>query len=97
MLLCPSGNINKMKNGYGKNSYAFSLGDTLISYSNSSYTSPATYNSPTAIMRGIFGGSSKCVGLQNITDGSSNTIAMSERCWGNDLAPSNASGKIAAR
>jgi prepilin-type N-terminal cleavage/methylation domain-containing protein/prepilin-type processing-associated H-X9-DG protein len=82
MLLCPSGNVNKTHNGYGKNSYAFSLGDTLV-----------THNSPTAITRGIFGGSARCVGLQNITDGSSNTIAMSERSWGNDLAPSNALGQ----
>jgi prepilin-type N-terminal cleavage/methylation domain-containing protein/prepilin-type processing-associated H-X9-DG protein len=88
MLLCPSGNVNKTKNAYGKNSYAFSLGDTLIS-------GTSTYNSPTATTRGIFGGSRRCVGLQNITDGSSNTIAMSERCWGNDLAPATAHGQEA--
>jgi len=76
MLLCPSGNVNKTRNAYGKNSYAFSLGDTLISYPNS------TYNSPTAITRGIFGGSSHYIGMQHVTDGSSNTVAISERCWG---------------
>lgn len=82
MLLCPSDNINKQRNAYGKNSYAFSLGDLLT-----------THNSPTAVTRGIFGGSARCMGLQNITDGSSNTIAMSERTWGNDLGPSSATNQ----
>jgi len=79
MLLCPSGNVNKMKNTFGKNSYAFSMGDLVT-----------THNSATAMTRGIFGGSARCMGLQNITDGSSNTIAMSERSWGNDLGATTA-------
>jgi len=82
MLLCPSDNVNKQRNAFGKNSYAFSLGDLLT-----------THNSSTAMARGIFGGSARCVGLQNITDGSSNTIAMSERTWGNDLAPTTATNQ----
>jgi prepilin-type processing-associated H-X9-DG protein len=73
MLLCPSDYVNRSRGSFGKNSYAFSLGDTIL-----------THNSATAVTRGIFGGSARCVGLQNITDGSSNTVAMSERCWGND-------------
>ena len=87
MLLCPSANVNKQKNAFGKNSYAFSMGDTIISLPNT------TYNTATAITRGIFGGSQRCMGLQNITDGSSNTIAMSERAWGNDLAPTTATNQ----
>src|SRR5262245_58773919 len=79
MLLCPSGTINKTRNTFGKNSYAFSLGDLVT-----------THNSPTAMARGIFGGSMRPVGLQNITDGSSNTVAVSERCWGNDLGATTA-------
>jgi prepilin-type N-terminal cleavage/methylation domain-containing protein len=82
MLLCPSDNVMKQHNAYGKNSYAFSLGDTLLSY-----------NSPTAYTRGIFGGSARCMGLQHISDGSSNTIAMSERTWGNDLSPTTATNQ----
>jgi prepilin-type N-terminal cleavage/methylation domain-containing protein/prepilin-type processing-associated H-X9-DG protein len=82
MLLCPSGNVNKTRGNFGKNSYAFSLGDLIL-----------THNSATAVARGIFGGSLRPVGLQNITDGSSNTIAMSERSWGNDLGVVNASGQ----
>lgn len=82
MLLCPSGNVNKQRNLFGKNSYAFSLGDTL-----------RAPNAPTGTTRGIFGGSLRCYGLRHITDGSSNTIAMSERCWGNDLAPSTAANQ----
>src|SRR5262245_7178899 len=52
-----------------------------------------SYNSATAVTRGIFGGSLRCVGLQNISDGSSNTIAMSERTWGNDLGVTTASNQ----
>ncbi len=73
MLLCKSDQIDRSRGAFGKNSYAFSLGDTIL-----------THNSTTAVTRGIFGGSARCVGLQHITDGSSNTIALSERCWGND-------------
>lgn len=70
MLLCPSGNVRKGIGAFGKNNFAFSLGDLIT-----------THNSTTAVARGIFGGSMRPVGLQNITDGSSNTIAMSERNW----------------
>jgi hypothetical protein len=70
MLLCPSGNVRKGVGNFGKNNFAFSLGDLIT-----------THNSTTAVARGIFGGSMRPVGLQNITDGSSSTIAMSERNW----------------
>ncbi len=70
MLLCPSGNVRRGIGAFGKNNYAFSMGDLIVSH-----------NSPQAVIRGIFGGSVRPVGLQNITDGSSNTIAMSERNW----------------
>jgi prepilin-type N-terminal cleavage/methylation domain-containing protein/prepilin-type processing-associated H-X9-DG protein len=79
ITLCRSDNIMKTKNAYGKNSYAFSMGDLIT-----------THNSATAVARGIFGGSARYIGLQHITDGSSNTIAMSERCWSNAVSPTTA-------
>jgi prepilin-type N-terminal cleavage/methylation domain-containing protein/prepilin-type processing-associated H-X9-DG protein len=82
MLLCPSGNVRKNIGSFGKNSYAFSLGDLIT-----------THNSSTAMIRGIFGGSVRPVGLQHITDGSSNTIAMSERSWGNDIGARTGGGE----
>jgi prepilin-type processing-associated H-X9-DG protein len=70
MLLCPSGNVRKNVGNFGKNNYAFSMGDLITSHNNQN-----------AVIRGIFGGSVRPVGLQMITDGASNTIAMSERNW----------------
>lgn len=54
----------------GKNSYAFCLGDTLRSH-----------NSNTVQIRGVFGAPLRVHKLASITDGTSNTIAMSERVW----------------
>lgn len=77
MLLCPSDRVIPTGN-FGKNSYAFSMGDTLGGNVSINGTT-VNFGSATAPIRGIFGGSQRCVGLQFITDGSSNTIAMSER------------------
>jgi prepilin-type N-terminal cleavage/methylation domain-containing protein len=82
MLLCPSGNVRKGIGNFGKNNYAFSLGDLIT-----------THNSATAVARGIFGGSMRPVGLQNITDGSSNTVAISERNWVPEFGIRNAAGE----
>ncbi|MGN6135920.1 MAG: DUF1559 family PulG-like putative transporter [Aureliella sp.] len=54
----------------GKNSYAFCLGDTMINH-----------NSNTAVIRGVFGAPQRVHKFSGITDGTSNTVAMSERVW----------------
>jgi prepilin-type N-terminal cleavage/methylation domain-containing protein/prepilin-type processing-associated H-X9-DG protein len=77
MIICPSDRITPTGNN-AKNSYAFSLGDTLGGNVNINGTT-IVFNSATAFCRGIFGGSQRCVGMQFITDGTSNTIAMSEK------------------
>ena len=69
LLICPSDKTPPPVNTYGRNSYAFSVGDSILNH-----------NSNNILMRGIFG-SQLCKGFKDITDGSSNTIAMSERTW----------------
>lgn len=71
-ILCPSDKIIPTPTSQAHNSLAFSIGDSIGSSSNSTLSSTFT-------ARGMFGGSARCVGMQWITDGSSNTIAMSER------------------
>jgi prepilin-type N-terminal cleavage/methylation domain-containing protein/prepilin-type processing-associated H-X9-DG protein len=68
IVICPSDKIIPTPTSQAHNSYAFSIGDSLTNW-----------NSNTFQARGLFGGSARCVGLQWVTDGSSNTIAMSER------------------
>jgi prepilin-type N-terminal cleavage/methylation domain-containing protein/prepilin-type processing-associated H-X9-DG protein len=81
LLLCPSDKAPPpTSTQVGRNSYAFSLGDSIINQ-----------NSDNKLMRGIFG-SQLCKGFKDITDGSSNTIAMSERVWGGALGLTTANG-----
>jgi len=69
IVMCPSDKITPTPTSHAHHSYAFSVGDSVV----------GSMNSASFQARGIFGGSQRCVGLQWITDGSSNTIAMSER------------------
>src|SRR4030095_8279343 len=66
------------------NSYAFSMGDSLggnitVGGLNTHWSATSTYT------RGVFGGSARCKGFNHITDGTSNTVAMSEKVF-NTLA-----------
>jgi prepilin-type N-terminal cleavage/methylation domain-containing protein/prepilin-type processing-associated H-X9-DG protein len=79
IIMCPSDRIIKTPTSHAHNSYAFSLGDTLGGPSLKINGMTLHFNSSTTFVRGPFGGSQRCVGLQFITDGTSNTIAMSER------------------
>src|SRR5262245_45912818 len=82
ILLCPSDKIPMpTASQHGRNRFAFSLGDTIINH-----------NSNNKWVRGIFG-SQLCKGFNNITDGSSNTIAMSERTWGGNIGITNSTGE----
>jgi len=78
MLLCPSDKITPTPTSQAHNSYAFSMGDTIAGNVSVNGTT-VVFNSATAVTRGMFGGSQRCIGLNWITDGSSNTIAMSEK------------------
>jgi prepilin-type N-terminal cleavage/methylation domain-containing protein/prepilin-type processing-associated H-X9-DG protein len=81
IIICPSDKIpTPTATQHGRNSFAFSLGDTIVGH-----------NANNALVRGMFG-SQLCKGFNDLTDGSSNTIAMSERTWGGDLGITNASG-----
>ncbi len=78
-LLCPSDpNITKAAGEIGKTSYAFSMGDS-INLRSSSYNAFGTITNH----RGLFWKRSG-VRLRDITDGTSNTIALSERVIGVD-------------
>ena len=74
-MLCPSDNTPTDKANNARNSYAMCMGDTLTSAATNSHNS-ATYDH-----RGMFGGSRQVRAMKNLTDGTSNTIAMSERVW----------------
>jgi prepilin-type N-terminal cleavage/methylation domain-containing protein len=80
VVVCPSDNIIGLGSGNnGKNSYAFSMGDCIGSDGaggNNRWNVAANANG-----RGVFQGSQRCKGFKDITDGSSNTIAMSERVF----------------
>jgi prepilin-type N-terminal cleavage/methylation domain-containing protein/prepilin-type processing-associated H-X9-DG protein len=82
ILICPSDKVPpNTTSQHARNSYAFSLGDTITNH-----------NSNNKRVRGIFG-SQLCKGFNDISDGSSNTIAMSERTWGENLGITTASGQ----
>jgi prepilin-type N-terminal cleavage/methylation domain-containing protein len=73
-LRCPSDRFVGNSPGWGKSSYAFCVGDTIEgNNANKTWWTPEP--------RGLFYYNSK-LGIQDIADGSSNTIAMSERALG---------------
>jgi prepilin-type N-terminal cleavage/methylation domain-containing protein/prepilin-type processing-associated H-X9-DG protein len=82
LIVCPSDKVVVAPNSFAHNSYAFSMGDTLGGADLKLNGMTLHFNKPATFFRGAFAGSQRCVGLQFITDGTSNTIAMSERTSG---------------
>jgi prepilin-type N-terminal cleavage/methylation domain-containing protein/prepilin-type processing-associated H-X9-DG protein len=90
IVVCPSDNIVGLGSGtQAKNSYAFSIGDSP----GSPNADNDRWNVSATNSRGIFGGSQRCKGFKDLIDGSSNTIAMSERVWGSNLGLTTANGQ----
>jgi prepilin-type processing-associated H-X9-DG protein len=73
-VLCPSDQTPTTASNNARNSYAFCMGDTLINHNSANYAH-----------RGMFGGSQAVRGIRHISDGTSNTIAMSERVWSTNV------------
>jgi prepilin-type N-terminal cleavage/methylation domain-containing protein/prepilin-type processing-associated H-X9-DG protein len=72
MLLCPSDTMAPPAPGaVGQNNYAFSMGDSIYA------------NRDSNAVRGMFGCGTQAVKLNMVTDGTSNTLAMSERMRAN--------------
>jgi prepilin-type N-terminal cleavage/methylation domain-containing protein len=93
LVICPSDKlVLPTATQHGRNSYMFSLGDTIGGETTPTVSQDTRHNSNNVFMRGIFG-SQRCKGFNHITDGSSNTIAMSERVWGNNRGAFTATGE----
>lgn len=80
MVLCPSDSPTLGGNN-AKNSYAFSIGDTITNH-----------NSNNRHVRGVFG-SQLTKSFSSLPDGTSNTIAMSERVWSGNFGIRAATGE----
>ncbi len=78
VVLCPSDKPLLVPSQQAKNSYAFSMGDSV-----GALAGDHRWNIPTSLTRGLFAGSMHSKRFADITDGTSNTIAMSERVWAN--------------
>lgn len=74
ILLCPSNSLpQKLAIGSARRAYVFSVGDAAVSFDNQT---PLTYET-----RGAFGWRA-CRSFRDITDGTTNTVFMSERAVG---------------
>jgi len=78
IVLCPSDTNPGRTGNFGHNSYAFSMGDTL---GNNAGVSAGHVNTNNWNPRGMFGNGTQFRRFRDVTDGLSNTIAMSERAW----------------
>jgi prepilin-type N-terminal cleavage/methylation domain-containing protein len=88
VVLCPS-DKPVLGGNQAKNSYAFCMGDSPgeTAANNNRWNVAASTN------RGMFTGSQRCRTMAHITDGTSNTIGMSERVWGGNLGVTTATGQ----
>jgi prepilin-type N-terminal cleavage/methylation domain-containing protein/prepilin-type processing-associated H-X9-DG protein len=88
-LLCPSDNVlpNNPDRQHARNSYALSMGDTI-------QNGTRGVNRNGDILRGVFG-NQLCVRIRDIRDGTSNTVAMSERIWNGNINRRGAAGEDA--
>ena len=83
-LLCPSDGAisSKDANAYGRNNYVFSVGDTINSGSSGDAAMTGCVggygNNDCNNTRGVFGNFAARVTFANITDGTSNTVMLSE-------------------
>ncbi|MBI3466626.1 MAG: DUF1559 domain-containing protein [Planctomycetes bacterium] len=82
-LLCPSDSIppNNPETQHARNNYALSMGDTIQSV-----------NANVQLLRGVFG-NQLSVRIRDIRDGTSNTVALSERLWNGNINPRAAAGE----
>jgi prepilin-type N-terminal cleavage/methylation domain-containing protein/prepilin-type processing-associated H-X9-DG protein len=89
VVLCPSDKPLLVPSQQAKHSYAFSMGDSVGDINATDYQ----WNVPNSLTRGLFAGSRQCKRFADITDGTSNTIAMSERCWANYTGTPTGTGR----
>ncbi|MCA9129031.1 MAG: DUF1559 domain-containing protein [Planctomycetales bacterium] len=87
-LLCPSDLAVVNRDQQGKNSYAFCMGDSA-----GALAGTARWNVNNSITRGLFAGSLNYKRMGSMSDGTSNTIALSERCWGGNTGIVTATGQ----
>ena len=93
VIVCPSDKPILNASQQAKHSYAFSIGDSPGHTDTSGANAPRRWNIAGSITRGVFNGSQRCKGFKDVTDGSSNTIAMSERCYGGNVGIHAANGE----
>jgi prepilin-type N-terminal cleavage/methylation domain-containing protein len=74
LFLCPSDTVTRQQGQTAPGNYCFSAGDSTWDYNE--WTGNGN---PIRGYRGMFGGQGTCRALRDVTDGLSNTIAMSER------------------